>query len=208
MRPQSQSVSAPAPVTLSPTSLSFGSQTVGTTSAASVKLTNNQATALTISTIVASGDFAVVQNSTCGASLASGKSCAINVTFTPSAIGARSGALTITDSAAGSPQVVPLNGAGVVNLSLSSGSLSFGNQDVGTTSAIKTVSLTNSSSIPIAVSGVVITGDFTQTNTCGGNLAASSSCLFSVKFAPTAAGTRNGTSQSPTRPRIAPRWSP
>ena len=67
-------------VTLSPTSLSFVSQTVGTTSAASVKLTNNQATALTISTIVASGDFAVAQNSTCGASLASGKSCAINVT--------------------------------------------------------------------------------------------------------------------------------
>src|SRR5437879_1326919 len=75
MRPQSQSVSAPAPVTLSPTSLSFVSQTVGTTSATSaVKLTNNQATALTISSIVASGDFAVVQNSTCGASLASGKS--------------------------------------------------------------------------------------------------------------------------------------
>src|SRR5437762_1940193 len=164
------------PVTLSPTSLSFVSRTVGTTSATStVKLTNNQATSLTISSILASGDFAVAQNSTCGASLAAGKSCAINVTFTPSAMGARSGAITITDSAAGSPQVVPLSGAGVVNLSLSSGGLSFGNQNVGTTSAIKTLSLTNGSSIPIAIGGIDITGEFTQTNTCGANLAASSS---------------------------------
>src|SRR4051812_34814260 len=60
MWPQDQSVFAPTgPVTLTPASLSFNSQPVGTTKTATVKLTNNQATALTISSIAAGGDFAV-----------------------------------------------------------------------------------------------------------------------------------------------------
>jgi len=72
------------PVTLSPPSLSFAAQTVGSTSAAqAVALTNNQATALNISSIAASGDFAIAPTGTCGASLASGKSCTINVVFAP-----------------------------------------------------------------------------------------------------------------------------
>src|SRR3954467_15981579 len=93
MWPQGQSASALKDlVALSPTSISFVSQTVGTTSPASpVKLTNNLSTALTISSVATSGDFAVGQASTCGASLAAGKSCVINVTFTPTAIGTRSG---------------------------------------------------------------------------------------------------------------------
>src|SRR5438128_3274657 len=62
------------PVTLSPASLSFAAQTVGSTSAAqAVALTNNQATALNISSIAASGDFGIAPTGTCGASLASGK---------------------------------------------------------------------------------------------------------------------------------------
>src|SRR5207253_3188850 len=61
----------------------------------------------------ASGDFA--QTNTCGASLAPGDTCTINVTFAPTAIGARTGALTLADDAADSPQQVTLSGSGIAS---------------------------------------------------------------------------------------------
>jgi PKD repeat protein len=103
-------VSAPA-VGLSPNSLAFGSQLVGTTSnPLTVSLTNNGTTDLAISGIAASGDFAQLNN--CGSSVAASASCTISVSFTPTATGPRSGAVTITDNANGSPHVVSLGGTG------------------------------------------------------------------------------------------------
>jgi hypothetical protein len=103
-------------VSLSPTSLSFGSQLVSTTSSAqAVILTNNGTAALSITGIsitgTNAGDFA--QTSTCGSSLASGGSCTISITFRPTATGIRSGTLTVSDNAAGSPQTAGLTGAGL-----------------------------------------------------------------------------------------------
>src|SRR5262249_34977236 len=96
---------------LSPTSLTFGSQTVGTTSAAQgLTLSNTGTAALAISGIATSGDFAQTNN--CGTSLAAGANCTINVTFTPTATGARTGTLSVTDNAAGSPQTASLSGTG------------------------------------------------------------------------------------------------
>jgi len=98
-------------LTVSPSSLTFASQTVGSSSASqAVTLSNTTASAVAISSIAASGDFS--QNNNCGSSLAGGGSCTINVTFTPTAAGTRSGTLTITDSAANSPQTVTLSGTG------------------------------------------------------------------------------------------------
>src|SRR5437867_618476 len=105
---------ATAPTTmasLSPTSLTFASQTVGTTSAAqTVTLTNTGSAALAITTISTSGDFAETDN--CGSSVAVGGNCAINVTFSPTASGTRTGSLRATDNTSGSPQTVSLTGAG------------------------------------------------------------------------------------------------
>src|SRR5437660_49853 len=86
-----------SPVTLSPSSLSFPSQLVNTTSAVqTVTLTNTGTAALSVTSIVASGDF--MQTNTCGTSVAAGANCAISVTFTPTATGTRTGAVTITDN--------------------------------------------------------------------------------------------------------------
>ncbi len=54
------------------------------------------------------------------------------------------------------------------------------------------MTLTNTSSTAATVSSVGITGDFAQTNTCGGSIAAGASCTVSVTFRPTASGTRTG----------------
>src|SRR5206468_9964757 len=102
--PQTVSLSGTAviPTTITPTSLIFPAMTPGATSAAiSVALKNNASTAISIASIAPAGDFA--QTNTCGASLAGGATCTISVTFTPSASGARTGTIAITDSAPNSP---------------------------------------------------------------------------------------------------------
>jgi hypothetical protein len=103
---------APVPVaTLAPASLTFSGQAVGSTSAAQmVTLTNGGQAALAIASIAASGDFA--QTNTCGTSLAAAANCNIAVTFTPTDSGVRSGSITVTDNAAGSPHTVALSGTG------------------------------------------------------------------------------------------------
>jgi len=109
----------PAPaVMLAPTSLAFGNQQLNTTSTAQiVTLTNTGTGPLTINTIAASGDFAETSTGATAcpispATLAAGANCKISVTFTPTALGARAGTLTITDNAAGNPHTVPLTGTG------------------------------------------------------------------------------------------------
>jgi polyisoprenoid-binding protein YceI len=109
-----------APVVgLSPASLTFPAQAVGTSSSAqSVTLSNTGSATLSITSITASGDFS--QTNTCGASLAASASCTLSVTFTPTASGSRSGSLTITDNASPATQTVSLTGTGtapVVGLS-------------------------------------------------------------------------------------------
>jgi hypothetical protein len=107
------------PVTLSPTSLSFGRLPVGETSPAmTVTFTNNQNVAVNFNSILASGDFAVAGN-TCGSSIGALASCTVGVTFKPSATGGREGILAFSDSAARRPQTVTLTGIGLAPALLS-----------------------------------------------------------------------------------------
>jgi hypothetical protein len=103
-------LSGPA-VTLAPLSMDFGGLPLGATSAPqAVTLTNNGTATLSIAGIAPNGDFAI-PTKTCGTSLAAGASCTITLTFTPTAVGLRTGALTVTDNAAGSPHTVSLSGS-------------------------------------------------------------------------------------------------
>ncbi len=100
-----------ASVLLSPASLTFSSVPVGTSSAAqTVTLTNNGSASLSIGNIQIAGDYSQTNN--CPSVLAYGSSCAINVQFTPSLVGTRSGTLTVSDNVQGSPQTVSLSGTG------------------------------------------------------------------------------------------------
>lgn len=184
---------APMPnVSLSQTSVSFGPQLVRSASPAiTVTLTNNGTGPLNISSIVSPDDF--VQSNTCGSSVAVGASCTIAVSFSPSTTGKRGGQLKIVDSAANSPQAISLDGqATAPSLSLGTASLIFGGQTVGVPSNSQSVMLTNSGTAPLTISNIVATGDFSQTNACGFQLAAGASCAVFVSFLPTAVGNRTG----------------
>jgi hypothetical protein len=99
-------------ITLAPANLIFPVQTVGITSTSQqVTVTNSGDLALTIASVAATGDFA--ETDTCaGATLQGGGTCAVTVTFTPSATGTRSGIIAIVDTAPGSPHTVVLTGSG------------------------------------------------------------------------------------------------
>jgi hypothetical protein len=187
-----------AGVSFSPNSLTFAPQTDGTTSAAqTVTLTNSGDAALTLTSITASGDFAVSQS--CGASIAAGGTCALSVTFTPTAAGSRTGAVSVADNAIGSPQSILLTGTGVAPVvtapavTLSPTSLTFAVETVGTASAPQTVTLTNSGTAPLSLTSIAASGDFAVSQSCGASVAAGGSCTLSVTFTPTSSGTRTGT---------------
>jgi hypothetical protein len=183
----------PTAVTLSQISLTFPNQIVGTTSSPrQVKLTNSGTKPVTVSSITSSGDFS--QTNDCPATLNIFKGCMITVTFAPTAIGTRSGAVTITDNAAGSPQTISLTGTGA-DLTFSPPSLDFGSEAVGTTSPSQTIQVTNgSSSTTVDLLGISVQGtnrtDFAEANTCGSTLGPGASCSIAVTFTPTAAGAR------------------
>lgn len=179
-------------VKLSPSSLTFATQVVNTSSAGqSVTLTNTGLGTLTLTKVSVSAQF--TETNTCGFSVVAGASCTITVKFKPTAINTITGTISVTDNAIGSPQKVTLTGTGTY-VQLSPTSENFGNQPVGTTSLSKKITLSNKGSV--AVSSVVISltgtnpGDFAQTNTCGTSVAAGASCFITVTFTPTVKGRR------------------
>jgi Abnormal spindle-like microcephaly-assoc'd, ASPM-SPD-2-Hydin len=183
-------------VSLSTNTLAFGNETVGTTSQPlSVTLTNSSTGTVTISGIGASANFAETNN--CSSTLASAANCTISVTFTPTASGSLSGTLSFTDNASGSPQTVSLNGTGTLQtsptVSFSTNTLSFGDETVGTTSAPLPVTLTNSGTAPLTISGITASANFAETNNCGSTLAAAANCTINVTFTPTTSGALSGT---------------
>jgi hypothetical protein len=186
---------APAPV-LSPSSLTFGPETIGAKSAAQALTLNNAGSApLTITSIALTGagssDFAQTNN--CGSSVAAGSSCVINVTFDPAKTGTRSATLTVTGNATPKTQTASLSGQGTqAAANLSPRSLSFGTVVYGVTGAAKTVTLTNTGTAMLSITSLAITGansaDFAQTNTCGTSVGVGASCWINVTFTARALG--------------------
>lgn len=194
---------------LEPWGLNFASQSIGTKTQQTMTLTNASAAdgVLDHMQMKLGGtnpdDFTVANN--CPAALEQDQSCTITVTFDPLAKGARSASLSLSEEFSGndgavnvvdSPQVVMLEGTGSGGggpaVTLSTASLKFPTQIVGTTSAASTVTLTNSGTATVSIGKIAATGDFAETNTCGASVTAGKSCTISVKFKPLASGALTG----------------
>src|SRR5207249_4117424 len=135
------------------------------------------------------------------ATLAAGGTCTINVTFTPTALGARTGTLSLADDAGGSPQIMTLSGNGTApGVGLAPTSLGFGNQPLATTSTPMTVTLTNTGTAALTINSFAASGDFAATST-GASACPTSPATFAARalraalpiFTPTALGARTGT---------------
>lgn len=192
-------------VTLTPATLDFGSVTTGVQSAIKTVQVQNSGTAtLNITSITLTGtnaaDYARTNN--CGATLAAGAICTVDITVTPGGTGARTSNLHLIDDAADTPQNVTMTTNGVASpapkVSLSPASLSFSPPSIQTTttSAARNITATNTGNANLVVSAVTLSGanpgDFTISNNCG-TVSAGNTCSATVNCVPTAAGSRTAT---------------
>jgi hypothetical protein len=180
---------APA-ATLSPTSFDFGNQIItGQGPTTTFVLTAEQDIQITSFT-TSSSDYIV--GNQCPAALAASGTCTITITFQPSALGVSYANLTVTGSF-GSSLVATLSGnSQAAILSASVNVLNFGGQQVNTTSAPQTVTLTNTGNVPLQITSIATSTDYAQTNNCGISLASNATCSLSVTFTPSAVGNRGG----------------
>ena len=181
-------------VTLTPSTLTYSKQIIGTTSAPqTATLTNTGNQPITISSIAATAPFSQTNN--CPSTLPVGSNCQIQVVFTPTKLGTAKGTLSVTDDAQGSPQTVALSGTGISAVEFSPASVDFGNQNVGTTSVPIPITLTNRGPNTLSITQIAIkgsdAGDFAQTNDCGNSVPPGGHCTITVTFTPTVKGQRS-----------------
>jgi len=184
-------------LTTAPAVLSFGSLTVGQTSAAqSVTLSNTGATTLAGLTFQVAGDYSLAQNQ-CGTQLASGTSCTFTVIFSPSLPGTRIGSVTIHSTAAGfTPVVEGLTGTGIptAQLVVTPARIAFGTVEVGSNSAAMPVTVSNPGTGTLMGLSIATVAPFSVgSGSCGTSLAAGGSCSVPVTFAPRVGGLQSGT---------------
>jgi hypothetical protein len=198
---------APGPaVTIQPSTIAFGNQAIGVTTAPqSVTLTNSGSVPLTLNSVTITGgdaaSYAIVSggNNPCpigGGIVAANTACTVSVDFSPQSVGSKSANLQFSDNFSGSPQTVALTGTGNATpvITISPQNLDFGTQTVGIVSAPQTVALKNVGQALLSVNSIAVVGanpgDFTA-GQCAPVLAVNASCLVSVTMNPQASGPRS-----------------
>ena len=188
-----------------PTSLNFGSVTVGSKQSLSGTVTNTGSSSVTISQVGISGTGLSLSGITTPVTLTAGQSATFTATFTPASAGSVIGNVTITSNASNPTLAIPLSATGVTPGALGSNptSLSFGNVTVGSSQSLsETVTNTGGSSVTISQVGISGTGFVLSGITAPVTLTAGQTATFTVSFTPASAGAVSGnvtvTSNAPT----------
>ena len=184
-------------IAIAPSTSSFTTQTIGTTSQPKAIAVSNPGSApLALHSIAVAGtdlsDFSATTN--CPQTLQIGHNCAVNVVFDPQIKGNRQAFVDLRDNAPNLEQRAGLSGVATVVV-LSPSNLSFGEQGVGTVSTPHTITLTNKGTTVLKIQKLSITGadlaDFAiPQNSCGGSLKVGGSCGISIVFQPNKTGVK------------------
>jgi hypothetical protein len=177
---------------------SFATTQVGSNSTAVSTLTNTGIGSITVTAPTAASvtgtDFTFV-STTCATSLAANGTCTTTVRFSPTATTARTGSLAIVTGAGTITEALAAT-AVQGNASLSATSRTFATTQIGSPAAAQTVTVTNNGTAPLVFTNVSVSAgatDFTEVAPACTTLAVSGTCVITVNFTPTAAGTRTGT---------------
>ncbi len=192
-----------AGLTISKTSLLFGSVKFGAKGLASFNVTNHQTQAITLSESFSgtnASDFSVT-GGTCGASLAAKTACTISVTFTPSVLGTESASISIADNPDPlSPYTIPISTGPTIPATVTPTSIAYGT--LTTASKTKSLTITNKSGFSLSLNET-ITGnnasDFKITGgTCATTASPNATCTIAITFTPTAAASPESASMALT----------
>jgi hypothetical protein len=190
-----------ADLTISQTSMVFGSVKFGAKAVKSLIVTNHQTQPVTLSESFGgtnAADFSIT-GGTCTASLAAKSSCSIIVTFKPGALGTESATLSVSDSPDPlSPYAVALSTGPTIPATVTPVTLAYGTLTKKTPSKTKTVTVTNLSGFSLSINesfSGANARDFVLTGgTCGASASPNSSCTIAVTFTPTAGGSAESAS--------------
>jgi len=196
-------------LSLSASSIAFGSVTVGQSATRPLTVTNTGGGTLTLTSVRvgsafggSSTEFLLSGNCANGTALAGGQSCTANIQFAPVSPGNKASSLSIASSAGNAN--VPLSGTGVAGtpaplLNANPTTLGFGTVVLGNSSAPQTVTVSNAGAGTLTLGtltpGGAHPGDFARSGTCasGTNLSAGQSCTVICQFTPTTTGARSAT---------------
>ena len=185
-------------LSVTPSSLSFGSVVVGSSATQNVTLTNTGNSAVTVSSANLTGSGFSVGTPTLPVTIAAGQSQQVSIRFAPQTSGTTTGSVSFVSNATNSPTVVSLSGTGTApatppQISVSPGSISFGSVPVNTT-ATQPVTVSNTGGTVLTISQVTTSGNgFTESGPVPPfTIAAGQSQILTITFAPTAAGTYTG----------------
>jgi len=183
-------------IAINPSTVTYSTQQVGSTSQpVTITITNTGNAVLNVSSVVTTGDF--TETDTCvGTPVVQNANCTVQVTFLPTAAGARTGLLTVYANVAGGQATATLSGTGTpaAAIVLTPTTLPFAATNVGATSIPEAITISNTGGTAATLQTPVIAGDFSITaSSCGTTLAPSTGCTLSIVFAPTASGARTGT---------------
>jgi len=197
---------------LNPTSVNFGTVTVGKKTTQNVSVTNTGTVSVNITQATFSNSQFALSGTTLPMALGVAQSGSLSVVVTPTAAGNVSGTLTVTGDGGSTPATVALSanavGASQPQISLSQSSINFGTVSVGSTGNSSLV-ISNLGSAPLTVSVIGVTGaGFAVSGvTTPATINPSSSATLGVTFTPAAASAASGsitiTSNDPTNPTLA-----
>ena len=184
-------------MTVTPSSVSFGSVIVGSPVTQSIQLKNGGTGSLTITQLSVSGSGFSTGTLSLPVTLSAGQSTSFSVQFAPASAGTASGTVSIVSNAPGSPSALALSGTAVAatkTLSFSSSSLGFGSVNTGASST-QNVTVTNSGNSSVTISQIAESGTGFSLTGAGTpvTLTAGQQFAFGVIFNPTAAGGASGT---------------
>ncbi len=204
-----------APLQVTPVASDFGSVLLGKDASVQLTVTNGSTLPVFLGEIgIAAGDFSLTA-STCplsGQALPAGQSCTLTVTFAPSAIGSRTGTLTVASPDLSAPLAVPLTGVGIAgHLESNHADLDFGTVQLNAAGTL-TVHLSNIGTAPLNGVAANLSGTdaalFRLDSSCPGTLAVGSACDLQVSFHPVQTGPRSATltlaSSDPAGPLLIP----
>ncbi|WP_369265195.1 choice-of-anchor D domain-containing protein [Streptomyces sp. R35] len=184
-------------ITFEPATLDFGALPPGGTERRDLTIRSTGNAVLVIDALQTTGDF--LNGPGCVGGLRPGRDCMVRVVFRPTGEGPRTGELTVTSNAVGGPYRLPLTGTGLVPaIGITPDALTFGAQDVGTTSRPQPVTVSSTGSASLSITEVTLTGpdtaDFRLQDSCGWQRhMPGTQCVVEVVFAPTAPGPRTAT---------------
>ena len=178
-----------------PSSLSFGSVSVGSSGTKQITLSNTGNAAVQITSIAAAGTGFSVNGLTVPYTLNPSATATLNVIFAPTTGGSVSGNITVISDANGSPLKIPVSGTGLqAGLSVTPSSFAYGSVVDGQTKS-QTFTITNTGGSSLTISQLAISGAGYSLSglTTPASLAAGANTTFSAVFAPTTAGSLAGT---------------